>query len=953
LKRDVTLDPDDNYRRKKTLHSPSPSPKLSSAFDNKRAVATLAPVGHSDPAVRAPPAKPATGPSKGPQARSLRDWEVEDMVLLATVDGSIYARDRGSGKELWKFYSERPMVETTYHSRSADDDPEADDFTWIVEPNQDGSLYIFVPGPNAGIQKLGLTVKQLAELSPYSSEDSPFVYTAEKKTTLFTLNATDGAALRFFSSSGAAVMDAKSCRNVRALERGGDDECEPSPTINLGRTDYVVNIHHRDTGSSVCTIRYFEWTPNHRDRDLQAQYLSTLDHKYIYPRHDGGIVALEHKVDRSADDHRFLYEEKFTTLYEKKFTTSPVVRIFDVARPQGQDARGQPLVVLPQPMGPMSKPGQQHNIFVNCTESGSWYALSEYSYPTVTSGVSKAKCYSSPNQIDGLFLDDDYDPFSPSEMVGVHSLSGLDRHSFDIPTLPGPSPPDPLEKPSQSPSGDKDANDGSSYHHRTIDPPVRPLLSATTGSWTLLGLVLLALSLLKARPDLYRYKIQSLAEGLVGTASNSLAGREIVKLPESEPELETERRVRFAPVDGEPDREEESRVNGMADVDAAVVSFEAQPVSGGQNEEESSTDTPKKKSHRGKRGGWKRRAERRKQMGLGPNDTIEHIVEEVVRSEQPMLPDQQTDGYENGSVTDVSASTTLNSLTINQDKVLGFGSGGTVVYEGMFEGHEVAIKRMLLQYFDVATQEIKLLRQSDDHPNVIRYFRHEKDRNFLYIAVERCQSSLFDLFKEGGGREVLGEEQRKLADEIIVNVREVLQQLAAGLHHLHETRIIHRDIKPQNILVAFSKKNQKVPRLVISDFGLCRILPENASTLVGTVGNAGTVGWKAPELINNPSNAALSNNSTNGDNASTNSNDGPAQGVKRAVDIFSLGCLFFYVLTNGSHPFDHEDAEVWQAEREINIKKGRSNFGKLSGFGDAEEPMRLIKWMLAPLPEDR
>jgi len=195
---------------------------------------------------------------------------------------------------------------------------------------------------------------------------------------------------------------------------------------------------------------------------------------------------------------------------------------------------------------------------------------------------------------------------------------------------------------------------------------------------------------------------------------------------------------------------------------------------------------------------------------------------------------------------------------------------------------------------------------------------------------------------------------RRLSNEIIIHARESLQQLASGLHHLHESRIVHRDIKPQNILIAYPKRNQNVPRLVISDFGLCRSLPDNASTLLGTVPNAGTIGWKAPELIQNPLINGTDQNSTNGDNASTNSNDPAAQGVKRAVDVFSLGCLFFYVLTNGAHPFDQEDAIVWPSDRERNVKMGRSNFSKLKDLGgDAEEPMQLIKWMLSPRPEDR
>eukprot|EP00842_Homolaphlyctis_polyrhiza_P001445 jgi/Hompol1/2300/HPOL_005933-RA len=47
---------------------------------------------------------------------------------------------------------------------------------------------------------------------------------------------------------------------------------------------------------------------------------------------------------------------------------------------------------------------------------------------------------------------------------------------------------------------------------------------------------------------------------------------------------------------------------------------------------------------------------------------------------------------------------------------------GTVVYKGMFEGREVAIKRLLLEFYDVADHEVKILQESDHHPNVVRYY---------------------------------------------------------------------------------------------------------------------------------------------------------------------------------------------------------------------------------------
>lgn len=54
--------------------------------------------------------------------------------------------------------------------------------------------------------------------------------------------------------------------------------------------------------------------------------------------------------------------------------------------------------------------------------------------------------------------------------------------------------------------------------------------------------------------------------------------------------------------------------------------------------------------------------------------------------------------------------------------VLGTGCQGTVVYKGKFDGREVAVKRVLTEFLPLVEREVELLRDSDDHPNVIRYF---------------------------------------------------------------------------------------------------------------------------------------------------------------------------------------------------------------------------------------
>ena len=68
---------------------------------------------------------------------------------------------------------------------------------------------------------------------------------------------------------------------------------------------------------------------------------------------------------------------------------------------------------------------------------------------------------------------------------------------------------------------------------------------------------------------------------------------------------------------------------------------------------------------------------------------------------------------------------------------------------GMFDNRDVAVKRILPECFSFADREVQLLRESDEHPNVIRYFCTERDRQFQYIAIELCAATLQEV---GGPR---------------------------------------------------------------------------------------------------------------------------------------------------------------------------------------------------------
>ena len=143
-------------------------------------------------------------------------------------------------------------------------------------------------------------------------------------------------------------------------------------------------------------------------------------------------------------------------------------------------------------------------------------------------------------------------------------------------------------------------------------------------------------------------------------------------------------------------------------------------------------------------------------------------------------------------------------ISVSED-VLGYGGHGTVVYKGVLDGRNVAVKRMLKAYHASADREISLLIESDGDPNVVRYFLKEVRGDFVYLALELCDLSIHELIG------VLREKQQENGLSILSDVNEsacvissesmnatlrILFQIASGVKHLHSLRIVHRDLKP-------------------------------------------------------------------------------------------------------------------------------------------------------------
>jgi serine/threonine-protein kinase len=169
-------------------------------------------------------------------------------------------------------------------------------------------------------------------------------------------------------------------------------------------------------------------------------------------------------------------------------------------------------------------------------------------------------------------------------------------------------------------------------------------------------------------------------------------------------------------------------------------------------------------------------------------------------------------------------------------------------------------------------REAKLAARVSD-PNVVSIYDAGEDDGRLYIVMEHVDGeTLADLLARRG---------RLPPDE----ARELAAQAASGLAHAHEAGLVHRDVKPQNLIL------RRDGTVKIADFGIARAA-ETTITQTGTV--LGTAAYLAPEQ-------AL------------------GEKVTPAADVYSLGAVLYELLT-GRPPFEFEslaDLAAQQARMEI------------------------------------
>ncbi|XP_030602457.1 serine/threonine-protein kinase 36 [Archocentrus centrarchus] len=151
-------------------------------------------------------------------------------------------------------------------------------------------------------------------------------------------------------------------------------------------------------------------------------------------------------------------------------------------------------------------------------------------------------------------------------------------------------------------------------------------------------------------------------------------------------------------------------------------------------------------------------------------------------------------------------------------------------------------------------REIEIMRGLQ-HPNIIQLFDSFETENEVVVVTEYAEGQLFQILQDDGN---LPESQ----------VREIACQLVSALYYLHSHRILHRDMKPQNILLG------KTGVVKLCDFGFARAM--SVYTLVLT-SIKGTPLYMSPELVEE-------------------------KPYDHTADLWSLGCIL-YELHTGAPPF--------------------------------------------------
>ncbi|MEW6288170.1 MAG: serine/threonine-protein kinase, partial [Chloroflexota bacterium] len=173
--------------------------------------------------------------------------------------------------------------------------------------------------------------------------------------------------------------------------------------------------------------------------------------------------------------------------------------------------------------------------------------------------------------------------------------------------------------------------------------------------------------------------------------------------------------------------------------------------------------------------------------------------------------------------------------------------------------------------FEREARVIAMLR----HPNIVQIFDFDSYQNQPYLVMEYVPGASLGAY--------LRELHKRNERLDLTQVRELLKKIAAALTYAHQNNVIHRDVKPANILltsrtvpVTTDKPLPDDVEPILTDFGLVRFIQSNTQTSTGTI--TGTPAYMSPEQAR-------------------------GERVDSRTDVYSLGVTVYEMLA-GRVPFE-------------------------------------------------
>eukprot|EP00434_Breviolum_minutum_P009068 symbB.v1.2.007984.t1/scaffold496.1/size195705/8 len=202
--------------------------------------------------------------------------------------------------------------------------------------------------------------------------------------------------------------------------------------------------------------------------------------------------------------------------------------------------------------------------------------------------------------------------------------------------------------------------------------------------------------------------------------------------------------------------------------------------------------------------------------------------------------------------------------------------------------------------------EMNILRKLD-HPNIVRLFEwFEADDDFL-LVMEGAKAG--DL---GRALQRAKQEGHKGLQENVVRL--LIQQALDALVYIHSERVIHRDVKPANMVL--TKLDQFPPHLLLADFGIAMVFKPDATGSTESRGPTGTYAYMAPEAYDN--------------------------NVTPKVDVWALGIVAYECLC-GHRPFGDSQFVV---EYESRHEPAPVDMKPMVDVGISEAGVKFVSWLL-------